>query len=71
MASKYMRCGGRSRFVLFEVGQRVPAENRQVVRPSQLFYSYYKTGDIPDGYVLRPEQGFNRDDTSIDLRELT
>ncbi|MBS9532917.1 hypothetical protein KIH27_04855 [Mycobacterium sp. M1] len=35
---------------------------------AQLFYSYYKTGDIPPGYTLRPEQGFTKDGGNIDLR---
>lgn len=50
---------------------RSSAEVFDADEASQLFYSYYKTGDIPAGYTLRPEQGFTRDDTSIDLRELT
>jgi len=50
---------------------RSSAEVFEAAEAAQLFYSYYKTGDIPTTYVLRPEQGFNRDDTSIDLRELT
>jgi hypothetical protein len=36
---------------------------------AQLFYSYYKTGDIPSGYTLRAEQGFTQDGGNIDLRD--
>jgi hypothetical protein len=36
---------------------------------AQLFYNYYKTGDIPFNYALRPEQGFTRDGGNIDLRD--
>ncbi|MBS9535944.1 hypothetical protein KIH27_20380 [Mycobacterium sp. M1] len=35
---------------------------------AQLFYSYYKTGDIPPGYTLHPEQGFTKEGGNIDLR---
>jgi len=36
---------------------------------AQLFFTYYKTGDIPASYTLRPEQGFTRDGGNIDLRD--
>jgi hypothetical protein len=48
----------RSRFEVFDADEA-----------AQLFFSYYKTGDIPSGYVLRPEQGFTRDGANIDLRD--
>jgi hypothetical protein len=34
----------------------------------ELFMSYHKTGDIPDGYTLRPVEGYTADDRVIDLR---
>jgi hypothetical protein len=34
---------------------------------AKLFYSYYKTGDIPAGYSLRPVQGFTKDGGNITL----
>lgn len=34
----------------------------------EIFYSYYKTGDIPPGYVLRPVEGYTADHEIIDLR---
>lgn len=36
---------------------------------AELFFSYYKTGDIPPGYVLRPAQGFTKDGGNIALGE--
>lgn len=48
---------------------RSSAEVFDADEASQLFYSYYKTGDIPAGYMLRPEQGFTREGVSIDLRD--
>jgi hypothetical protein len=48
----------RSRFEIFDADEA-----------AQLFYSYYKTGDIPTSYALRPEQGFTRDGGNIDLRD--
>lgn len=35
---------------------------------TQLFMSYYKTGDIPEGYTLRPLEAFRDNNTSVDLR---
>lgn len=35
---------------------------------AELFYSYYKTGDIPTSYALRPEQGFTPEGSNVDLR---
>lgn len=48
----------RSRHEIFEADEA-----------AQLFFNYYKTGDIPSGYTLRPEQGFTRDGGNIDLRD--
>lgn len=48
----------RSRYEVFEADEA-----------AQLFFSYYKTGDIPSSYALRPEQGFTRDGGNIDLRD--
>jgi hypothetical protein len=48
----------RSRHEIFEADEA-----------AQLFYNYYKTGDIPSNYRLRPEQGFTRDGGNIDLRD--
>lgn len=28
---------------------------------ADIFYAYYKTGDIPSGYVLRPVEGYSTD----------
>ncbi len=36
---------------------------------AQLFISYYRTGDIPPGYVLRPVEGHTADGRIIDLCE--
>lgn len=33
-----------------------------------IFFTYYKTGDIPAGYVLRPVEGYTADGENIDLR---
>ena len=35
---------------------------------AQLFTHYHRTGDIPDGYVLRPVEGYTPDGNIIDLR---
>jgi hypothetical protein len=36
---------------------------------ADLFLRYYKTGDIPVGYALRPAEAFTRDGGNIDLRD--
>lgn len=36
----------------------------------EIFYAYYKTGDIPPGYALRPVEGYNASHEIIDLRSL-
>lgn len=35
---------------------------------AQIFMSYYKTGEIPDEYMLRPIEGYTADGDHIDLR---
>ncbi|MGW4100614.1 hypothetical protein [Mycobacterium sp. NPDC004974] len=34
-----------------------------------IFFTYYKTGDIPPGYVLRPVEGYTANGDLIDLRD--
>jgi hypothetical protein len=34
---------------------------------AELFLSYYRTGDIPAGYVLRPVEGYTTDGQIVDL----
>jgi hypothetical protein len=36
---------------------------------SELIFSYYKTGAVPAGYILRPVQGFSKDGRNITLRD--
>jgi hypothetical protein len=38
---------------------------------AELFFAYYRTGDIPPGYVLRPAQGFTKDGGNITLGDET
>lgn len=62
--------------VPLDVPIKLPNSTEMISRPevfdadeaAQLFYSYYKNGDIPPGYVLRPVEGFTRDGGTIDLR---
>lgn len=35
---------------------------------ADIFVHYYRTGDIPQGYVLRPVEGYTADGDIIDLR---
>ncbi|WP_170914983.1 MULTISPECIES: hypothetical protein [unclassified Mycobacterium] len=35
---------------------------------AEIFASYYETGAIPDGYALRPVEGYAADGTLVDLR---
>lgn len=35
---------------------------------AELFISYYRTGDIPAGYALRPVEGYTADGGVVDLR---
>jgi hypothetical protein len=37
----------------------------------EIMYAYYKTGDIPPGYSLRPVEGYTADHDTIDLRGVT
>ena len=37
---------------------------------ADIFISYYKTGDIPPGYVLRPVEGYTADGGLVDLRDV-
>jgi hypothetical protein len=48
---------------------RSAAEIFDADEAAELFFSYYKTGDIPAGYTKRPEQGFTQDGDNIDLRD--
>ncbi len=32
-----------------------------------LFFAYYQTGEIPDGYALQPVEGYRSDGTAVDL----
>lgn len=50
--------------------------NTEIIRPSevfdadeaaQIFYSYYKSGDIPAEYSMRPVEGYTRDGRVIDV----
>ncbi|WP_078315393.1 hypothetical protein [Mycobacterium sp. D16Q16] len=34
---------------------------------AQLFISYYRTGDLPEGYVLRPVEGYTADGDLVEL----
>jgi hypothetical protein len=36
----------------------------------EIFYAYYKTGDIPPGYALRPVEGYTLDHATVDLRSV-
>lgn len=36
---------------------------------ADLFFTYYKTGDIPTTYALRPVEGFTKDGRNLDLRD--
>ncbi|WP_396910297.1 hypothetical protein [Mycolicibacterium sp.] len=48
-----------------------PSEVFGADEAADLFYHYYKTGDIPDGYTLRPVQGFTSNGDSVDLSAVT
>lgn len=47
------------------------AEVFEAEEAADIFISYYKTGDIPPGYVLRPEEGYTGGGDLIDLRGVT
>jgi hypothetical protein len=38
---------------------------------AELFIAYYKSGDIPPGYTLRPVEGYTADGRLIDLKTMT
>lgn len=37
---------------------------------AELFFSYYRTGDIPNEYVLQPIEGYRADGTTADLGDV-
>lgn len=46
---------------------RSSAEAFDADEAAQLFIDYYKTGDIPPGYSLRPVEGYTADGGLVDL----
>lgn len=36
---------------------------------AELFFTYFKTGEVPAGYTLRPVQGFGKDGRNITLHD--
>ncbi|MBO0885171.1 MAG: hypothetical protein J2P17_33560 [Mycobacterium sp.] len=38
---------------------------------AELFWAYYKTGEIPSSYTLRPIEGYTADGAIVDLRDNT
>lgn len=36
---------------------------------AQLFFAYYRTGDIPDGYDLQPIEGYRADGSAVHLSD--
>lgn len=44
------------------------AEVFEAEEAANIFFTYYKTGDIPPGYVLRPVEGYTANGGLIDLR---
>jgi hypothetical protein len=61
----------------FDVAIKLPHSTEMISRSevfgadeaADLFLRYYKTGDIPAEYVLRPTEAFTRDGRNIDLRD--
>lgn len=59
-----------------DVAIELPKATQMVSRPEvfeaeeagDIFFAYYKTGDIPPGYVLRPVEGYTAGGDLIDLR---
>jgi hypothetical protein len=47
------------------------AEAFDAEEAARLFICYFKTGDIPADYVLRPEEGYTTDGKFVDLRSST
>lgn len=60
----------------FDVPIELPRAVEMVSRPevfeaeeaADIFFTYYKTGDIPPGYVLRAVEGYTRDGDIVDLQ---
>lgn len=50
------------------IEMRSRAEIFAAEEAAQLFISYYKTGDIPAGYSLRPVEGYTLDGQLVDLQ---
>lgn len=44
------------------------AEVFEAEEAGDIFFTYYKTGDLPPGYVLRPVEAWTADGTNLDLR---
>lgn len=44
------------------------AEGFEAEEAGNIFFAYYRTGDIPPGYVLRPVEGYTADGDLVDLR---
>ncbi len=44
------------------------AEVFEAEEAGDIFFTYYKTGYIPPGYVVRPVEAWTADGTNIDLR---
>ncbi|AER47736.1 hypothetical protein DORI_87 [Mycobacterium phage Dori] len=59
-----------------DVPIELPKSTEMVSRPEvfeaeeagDIFFAYYKTGDIPPGYMLRPVEGYTSGGDLIDLR---
>lgn len=47
------------------------AEVFEAEEAGDIVFTYYKTGDIPPGYVLRPVEGYTAGGDLIDLRGVT
>jgi hypothetical protein len=45
----------------------IRAEVFDAEKAAQLFMSYYRTGDVPPGYGLRPVEGYASDGQLVDL----
>ena len=45
------------------------AEVFEAEEAADLFISYYKTGDIPAGYALRPVEGYKADGDIVNWRQ--
>ncbi|WP_255773550.1 hypothetical protein [Mycobacteroides abscessus] len=47
------------------------AEVFEAEEAGDIFFTYYKTGDIPEGYALRAVEGYTANGDTIDLRGAT